>query len=52
MNNTDLYFNAFQKFIINGLELNLISEALKRYFNGRDARQLYGESYYEIVKVP
>jgi carboxyl-terminal processing protease len=53
MNASDLYFNAFQKFIFgNGLDLNFgKSKALvKRYLYGEFARQLYGESYYyEIV---
>ena len=53
MNQTDMYLNAFQKFIFgNGLDLNFgKSKALvKRYLSAEFARQLYGESsYYEIV---
>lgn len=53
MNATDLYFNAFQKFISkNLLELKLEkSKALvKHYLNAEFARQLYGENkYYEMV---
>ena len=53
MNATDLYFNAFQKYIFeNGLDLKFkISKSLvKRYLNAEFARQLYGENYYyEII---
>ena len=53
MEGTEVYFNAFQKFIFgNGLDLNFgKSKALvKRYLSAEFARQLYGESsYYEIV---
>lgn len=53
MNQTDLYFNLFQKFIFkNGLDLNFgkSKSLVKRYLNAEFARQLYGESYYyEIV---
>ena len=53
MEGTEVYFNAFQKFIFgNGLDLNFgKSKALvKRYLSAECARQLYGESsYYEIV---
>ena len=53
MNGSDLYFNAFQKFIFgNGLDLNFgkSKSLVKRYLAAEFARQLYGESYYyEIV---
>lgn len=53
MNQTDLYFNLFQKFIFgNGLDLNFrkSKSLVKRYLAAEFARQLYGESYYyEIV---
>jgi carboxyl-terminal processing protease len=53
MNETDLYFNSFQKFIFgNGLDLNFgkSKSLVKRYLAAEFARQLYGESYYyEIV---
>ncbi|MGO4904695.1 S41 family peptidase [Flavobacterium sp. W20_MBD1_R3] len=53
MNVSDLYFNAFQKFIFgNGLDLNFgkSKSLVKRYLAAEFARQLYGESYYyEIV---
>jgi carboxyl-terminal processing protease len=53
MNATDLYFNAFQKYIFeNGLDLKFkTSKSLvKRYLNAEFARQLYGENYYyEII---
>ena len=55
MNATDLYFNAFQKFILgNGLELNFDkSKALvKRYLTAEFARQIYGESYYYEIVLP
>jgi carboxyl-terminal processing protease len=53
MKKSDLYFNAFQKYLQeNGLDLRLTkSKAMvKRYLSAEFARQLYGESnYYEIV---
>jgi carboxyl-terminal processing protease len=53
MDETDLYFNAFQKYIFdNGLDLKFgKSKSLaKRYLAAEFARQLYGEKfYYEIA---
>lgn len=53
MNQTDVYYNAFQKFIFgNGLDLNFGKNKplVKRYLVAEFARQLYGEKYYyEIV---
>jgi carboxyl-terminal processing protease len=53
MDKTDLYFKAFQKYLLrNGLDVDLSkSKAIvKRYLAAEFARQLYGESsYYEIV---
>ena len=53
MNQTDMYLNAFQKFIFgNGLDLNFgkSKSVVKRYLVAEFARQLYGEkNYYEIV---
>lgn len=53
MKGTDLYFNAFQKFIFgNGLDLNFgkSKSVVKRYLTAEFARQLFGESnYYQIV---
>ncbi|WP_396168360.1 S41 family peptidase [Flavobacterium sp.] len=50
---TDLYFNAFQKFLFrNGMNMNLdTNKALvKRYLAAEFARQLFNESkFYEIV---
>jgi len=50
---TDLYFNAFQKYLSkNGLDLNLDKNKslVKRYLAAEFARQLYSESkFYEIV---
>jgi carboxyl-terminal processing protease len=49
MNQTDVYFNLFQKFISgNGLDLNFgkSKSLVKRYLAAEFARQLYGESYY------
>jgi len=46
---TDLYFNAFQKYLSqNGLEVNLANYKVlvKRYVNAEFARQLYGDKYY------
>ena len=46
---TDVYFNAFQKFIFgNGLDLNFgkSKAVVKRFLTAEFARQLYGESYY------
>jgi carboxyl-terminal processing protease len=53
INQTDLYFNLFQKYIFrNGLDLNFgkSKSLVKRYLTAEFARQLYGErNYYEIV---
>ncbi len=53
MNGTDLYFNAFQKYIFkNGLDLNLDKNKLfvKRYLEAEFARQLFNEDrFYEIL---
>ena len=53
MNQTDIYFNAFQNFIFgNGLNVNFRKSktTVKRYLMAEFARQLFGESYYyEIV---
>ena len=49
MNQTDVYFNLFQKFISgNGLDLNFrkSKSLIKRYLAAEFARQLYGENYY------
>jgi len=50
---TDLYFNAFQKYVFeNGLDLKLgkNKSLVKRYLAAEFARQLYNESkFYEIV---
>ena len=49
INSTDLYFNAFQKYLAqNGLEVKLdpYKALVKRYVNAEFARQLYGDSYY------
>ena len=49
MNQTDVYFNLFQKFISgNGLDLNFrkSQSLIKRYLAAEFARQLYGENYY------
>nr|WP_315195097.1 S41 family peptidase [uncultured Flavobacterium sp.] len=49
INSTDLYFNAFQKYLAqNGLEINLLNykALVKRYVNAEFARQLYGDIYY------
>ena len=46
---TDLYFNAFQKYLFqNGLEIKLANYKMlvKRYVNAEFARQLYGDIYY------
>ena len=46
---TDLYVNAFQKYLFqNGLEVNLskYKALVKRYVNAEFARQLYGDKYY------
>lgn len=53
MNETNLYFNSFQKYIFkNGLDLKFGKNKplVKRYLAAEFARQLYGEKYYyEIV---
>jgi carboxyl-terminal processing protease len=53
MDKTDLYFIAFQKYLLkSGLDIDLLkSKAIvKRYLAAEFARQLYGESsYYEII---
>jgi carboxyl-terminal processing protease len=49
INETDLYFNAFQKYLSkNGLVVNLENYKIlvKRYINAEFARQLYGDVYY------
>ena len=49
MNQTNVYFNLFQKFILgNGSDLNFDKSkgVVKRYLAAEFARQLYGESYY------
>ncbi|WP_369752652.1 S41 family peptidase [Flavobacterium sp. WC2409] len=53
MNETDLYFNAFQKFLSkNGLDIKFVKNKaiVKRYLTAELARQFYGESsYYEVI---
>lgn len=53
MDETDLYFDSFQKYISkNGLDLNLDTNKslVKRYLAAEFARQLYNDDkYYEIV---
>jgi carboxyl-terminal processing protease len=53
MDDTDLYFDSFQKYISkNGLDLNLDTNKslVKRYLAAEFARQLYNDDkYYEIV---
>ncbi len=52
MDQTDLYFNAFQKFLDkNNLNIKLSKnkEIVKRYLKAEFARQLYGETYYYKV---
>jgi carboxyl-terminal processing protease len=53
MDRTDLYFNAFQKYLFrNGINLNLEGNKalVKRYAAAEFARQLFNESkFYEIV---
>lgn len=53
MKKTDLYFNAFQKFLTkNGLDIKLIAnkEVVKRYLTAEFARQLFGEhTYYQLI---
>ncbi|MFV5686205.1 S41 family peptidase [Flavobacterium sp. GB2R13] len=53
MNETDKYFDSFQKYIFeNGLDLKFgkSKSLVKRYVAAEFARQLYGEKYYyEIV---
>ena len=53
MERTDLYFNAFQKYLLrNRLDVDLSKNKVivKRYLTAEFARQLYGGSnYYEIV---
>lgn len=53
MNQTDLYFNAFQKFLSkNGLDIKFVKNKaiVKRYITAELARQFYGESsYYEVI---
>jgi carboxyl-terminal processing protease len=49
MNASDLYFNAFQKYLLsNGLDLKLgkTKSLVKRYLAAEFARQWYGENYY------
>lgn len=53
MENTEQYFNAFQKYLeIEGVQLNLSKNKLlvKRYITAEFAKQLYGkQKYYEII---
>ncbi|MBC7846772.1 MAG: S41 family peptidase [Flavobacterium sp.] len=53
VNATDLYYNAFQKYLFtNGLDLKLDKNKalVKRYLSAEFARQLFNEDkYYEIV---
>jgi len=53
MQQTDSYFNTFQKYLIkNGVLLDLkhTKNLVKRYLAAEFARQLYGDDkYYEIV---
>jgi carboxyl-terminal processing protease len=53
MNTSDVYFNAFQKFLLDkGLDLKLArtKAIVKRYLTAEYARQLYGEAYfYEVI---
>jgi len=49
INVSDLYFNAFQKYLSqNGLNVDLTNykSLVKRYVNAEFARQLYGDVYY------
>lgn len=53
INETDLYFDAFQKYILKNelnLKLGKDKSVIKRYLSAEFARQLYDEhKYYEIV---
>jgi carboxyl-terminal processing protease len=53
MDKTNLYYNAFQKYLLsNRLDIDLSKNKAikKRYLAAEFARQLYGESnYYEII---
>jgi carboxyl-terminal processing protease len=53
MDKTNLYYNAFQKYLLsNRLDIDLSKNKaiVKRYLTAEFARQLYGESnYYEII---
>jgi carboxyl-terminal processing protease len=53
MNQTDLYFNNFHKYLLdNGVNLNMANNKalVKRYIAAEFARQLFDEQkYYEIV---
>ena len=53
MNKTDLYLNAFQKFLFkNGLDIKFVKNKaiVKRYLTAEFARQFYGESsYYDVI---
>lgn len=54
MDKTDLYFNAFQKYIFdNGLELKFekSKSLVKRYIAAEFARQVYGEKYYYEITL-
>ncbi|WP_264565689.1 S41 family peptidase [Flavobacterium sp. N3904] len=49
INTTDMYFNAFQKYLSqNGLDVNLSKNKalVKRFVNAEFARQLFGDKYY------
>jgi carboxyl-terminal processing protease len=53
MDKTNLYYNAFKKYLLsNRLDIDLSKNKaiVKRYLAAEFARQLYGESnYYEII---
>ncbi len=53
MNKTDMYLNAFQKFLFkNGLDIKFVKNKaiVKRYLTAEFARQFYGESsYYDVI---
>ncbi|MES2241018.1 MAG: S41 family peptidase [Bacteroidota bacterium] len=53
MNNNDVYFDVFEKFMsahVEGIQLHKSKSIVKRYLNAEFARQLYGEkAYYNVV---
>ena len=53
MHASDVYFNAFQKYLVKNavlLDLKHTKNLVKRYLTAEFARQLYGDDkYYEIV---